>query len=86
MKLNLLKIKILKKIYIVVCMLFVMVFTSCYVNTEKVCEQAYFEGQRDVLDGDVRIKRIMVAGFGPNLLGILVDNQNLILHLIVNKI
>lgn len=51
----------MKKVYVVICLLFVMLFTSCYVNTKKelynVCEQAYFEGQRDALEGDVRIKR-----------------------------
>jgi len=51
----------MKKVYVVVCLLFVMLFTSCYVQTEKelykLCEQAYFEGQRDALEGDVRIKK-----------------------------
>ncbi|MCK9417727.1 hypothetical protein M0Q97_13875 [Candidatus Dojkabacteria bacterium] len=55
----------MKKVYVVFCLLFVMLFTSCYVQTEKelekelykLCEQAYFEGQRDALEGDVRIKK-----------------------------
>lgn len=51
----------MKKLIIVA--LLGMVFGSCnYAVIEQddfleACERAYFEGQRDALDGDVRIKR-----------------------------
>lgn len=52
-----------KSIAIIYLVLITISFTSCdygvYKNTElyETAEQAYFEGQRDALSGDIRIKR-----------------------------
>lgn len=54
-------------------------------NIKYLVEQSYFEGQRDALSGDIRIKKyLIVVGHGRNLVGT-AEPQLLLIQLIKNK-
>ena len=44
------------KLHHLVVLLLVIIFSSCKSNVQEIFERAYFEGQRDALNGDIRIK------------------------------